>query len=106
MPLGLPRGARGLEMKDRLIELLVVLSYSTGAQWALVVGIVSVVGLMFAGEYFVGGLQFHGALAPLTQIVREHLVMRYDAAAWSALGGCLLVAAKRYRKDRKRLLAL
>jgi hypothetical protein len=93
-------------MKDRVIEFLVVVSYSTGTQWALVVGMLSFVGLMLAGEYFVGRLQFEGLLAPLTEVVREHLFRRYDAAAWSALGGCLLVAAKRYRKDRKRLLAL
>jgi hypothetical protein len=93
-------------MRYRLIDALVVLSYSTGTQWALLVGMLSFVGLMLAGEYFAGGLQFEAALAPLTEIVREHLVRRYDAAGSSALGGCLLVAAKRYRKGRKRLVAL
>ena len=48
----------------------------------------------------------HGALAPLTDVVREKLFHRYDKAAWASLAACLLLAVKLYRKDRKRLLGL
>jgi hypothetical protein len=93
-------------MKDWLAEILVVLAYSSRAQFAIVLGMVSFAGLMVAGDYFVGRIELHGALAPLTDVVREKLFHRYDKAAWASLAACLLLAVKLYRKDRKRLLGL
>lgn len=93
-------------MKDWLAEILVVLAHSSRTQFALVLGVVSFVGLMVAGDYFVGRIQLHGALSPLTEVVREQLFHRYDKAAWGSLVACLLLAIKLYRKDRKRLLGL
>ena len=94
-------------MKDWLAEILVVLALlrrepSLRLSW----GMVSFVGLMVAGDYFVGRIELHGALAPLTDVVREKLFHRYDQAAWASLAACLLLAVKLYRKDRKRLLGL
>jgi hypothetical protein len=91
-------------MKDWLAEILVVLAYSSRTQFAIVLGMVSFVGLMVAGDYFVGRIELHGALASLTDVVREKLLHRYDKAAWASLAACLLLAVKLYRKDRKRLL--
>ena len=52
-------------MKDWLAEILVVLAYSSRTQFAIVLGMVSFVGLMEAGDYFVGRIELHGALAHL-----------------------------------------
>lgn len=93
-------------MKDWLAEILVVLAYSSRTQCAIVLGMVSFIGLMMAGDYFVGRIELHGALAPLTDVMREKLFHRYDKAAWASLAACLLLAVKLYRKDRKRLLGL
>ncbi len=90
-------------MKDWLAETLVVLAYSSRTQFAIILGIVSSVGLMVAGDYFACRIELHGALAPLTDVVRENLFHRYDKAAWASLAACLLLAVKLYRKDRKRL---
>ncbi len=93
-------------MKDWLTEILVVLAYSPRSQFAIVLGLVSFAGFMLAGEYFVGQIELHGVLAPLTHVVREKIGQRYDKEAWASLASCLLLAVKLYRKDRKRLLSL
>jgi hypothetical protein len=93
-------------MKDWLAEWLVVLAYSWRTQFALVLGVVAFMGLMLAGDYLVGKIELHGALAPLTELVRDQLFQRYDKAAWTSLAACLLLALKLYRKDRRRLLDL
>lgn len=93
-------------MNDGLPEWLVVLVYSWRTQFALVLGVVAFTGLMLAGDYLVGRIELHGALAPLTELVRYQLFQRYDKAAWASLAACLLLAWKLYRKDRRRLLDL
>ena len=87
-------------------EFLVVLAYSRRTQWAIGLGMVSFVVILAAGDYFAGHLSFQGIFTPLSDPVREALLGRYDKAAWSSLGGFLVLAVKCYRKDRKRLLAL
>jgi hypothetical protein len=54
----------------------------------------------------IDGLEQHGPMAPLTDVIRDALKHRYDKVAWMALGGFLLVAIRAYRKDRRRLLGL
>lgn len=93
-------------MKDWLEETLIVLAHSSRTQIAIVFGVVFFVGFILAGQYFVGNLELHGVLAPLTDVVREGIWQRYDKAAWATLAGFLLLAVKLYRKDRKRLLGL
>jgi len=93
-------------MKDWLTEILVVLAYSPRSQFAIVLGLVSFAGFMLAGAYFVGQIELHGLLAPLTEVVREEIGHRYNKEAWASLVSCLLLAVKFYRKDRKRLLSL
>lgn len=93
-------------MKDWLTEILVVLAYSPRSQFAIVLGLVSFAGFMLAGEYFVGQIELHGLLAPLTEVVREEIGHRYNKEAWASLVSCLLLAVKFHRKDRKRLLSL
>lgn len=93
-------------MQGWLTETLVVLAYSSRTQLALVLGLASFLGFMLAGEYFVGRIEFHGLLAPLTDVVREQIGHRYDKAAWTSLVAFLLLAVKLHRKDRKRLMSL
>ena len=91
-------------MRDLLDDFLVVLAHSPRTQFAIFLGVLSFVALMLVGEHFVGRFELHGMLAPLTEVIREKLIHRYDKAAWTALASFLLLAVKLYRKDYKRLL--
>ncbi len=93
-------------MNDVLAEAWVVLCYSTRTQVAIICGAAFFVGILLAGQSLVGGLELRGPLAPLTDVIRDRLMHRYDKAAWIALGSCLLLAVRFYRKDRRRLLGL
>lgn len=93
-------------MSDGLAEAWVVLCYSTRTQLAIICGAAFFVGILLIGQSLVGGLELHGSLAPLTDVIRDRLMHRYDKTAWIALGSFWLVAIKQYRKDRKRLLGL
>jgi hypothetical protein len=93
-------------MREAIAEFLVVVEHSRRTQIALVLAVLFFVGLQLAGLVFVGQFELHGILAPMTDIVRDRLMHRYDKAAWFALGGFLLTAVKCYRKDRRRLFEL
>ncbi len=93
-------------MRDWLAEMWVVLCYSTRTQLALAFGMAFFVGILLMGDVLVGRFELHGPLAPLTEAIRDALMHRYDKAAWTALGGFLLVAIKTYRKHRRRLLGV
>lgn len=89
-----------------LQEFLIVLAYSKRTQMTLVFGIVFALILWLAGEYFVSLISFVGPLAPLTDVIREKLMYRYDKAALMCFLGFLGLAAKLYLRDRKRFLQL
>lgn len=91
-------------MPTWLEEFLVVLAYSKRAQLAIWLGLISFVVILVLGVVMAHNLELHGILAPLTAVIRETLIARYDKAAWTSLGLFLLLAAKFYRKDKKRLL--
>lgn len=91
-------------MLEWLEEFLVILIHSKRTQLAIFLGMASFISILAAGEYFVGRVNIHGALAPLTDVVREALLGRYEKAAWGSLGAFMLLAIKGYRKDRKKLL--
>ena len=93
-------------MREALEELLIVLAYSAKTQVAILFGLVFFVVTMSIGHYFSTHLEMHGVLAPLTEMVRDNISRRYDKAAWGTLLALLLLAAKSYKKDRKRLLQL
>lgn len=90
-------------MKDWLAEVLVVVSYSGRTQFALLMAVVSFFGILLLGQHMVTGVHFDGPLTPLTEVIQEKLMHRYDKAAWGALFSFLLLAVKLYRKDRKRI---
>lgn len=91
-------------MGDRLLEVLVVLGHSTRAQMAIVLGVACFVAFMVGGHLLVDRLVLPGPLSAVADVLREHLMQRYDKAAWAALGGFAWVAIKAYRRDRRRLL--
>lgn len=93
-------------MREAFAEFLVVLAYSTKTQLSILFGLAFFVGILVAGDYFTSHLELHGALAPLTEVIREKIAHRYDKAAWGAFCGFLLLAVKCYKKDRKRLFHL
>jgi len=89
-----------------LTETWVVLCHSTRTQVALALGVLCFVGTLVMGELLVGGLELQGPLAPLTDVVRDKLLHRYDKAAWVTLFGFIVAAVKAHRKDRRRLLGI
>lgn len=72
-------------MSDFFADAWVVLCYSTRAQLAIVCGAAFFFGILLTGQSLVGGLEFHGPLAPLTDVIRDRLMHRYDKVAWVAL---------------------
>lgn len=93
-------------MSEASEEFLVVLIHSTSTQLALICGVVFFVATMVAGDYFTSHIEFHGLLAPLTDVIRESIAHRYDKVAWAALFGFVLLAFRCYKKDRRRLFDL
>jgi len=91
-------------MRNWIEEVLMVVSCSTRTQLAIMFGVVFFVGFLLAGQVIVGRIELHGFLAPLTDVIRDRLLHRYDKAAWIALGSFLLLAIRAYRRDRQRLL--
>lgn len=83
-----------------------VISRSTQTQLAIAFSLISFVSILLLGEVMVGRIEFHGALAPMTDAVKEKLMHRYDKAAWGALGSFALLSLMAYRKDRRRLLGV
>jgi len=91
-------------MADWFAEILFVLSYSWRTQVALALAVISFFGALLLGHFMVSGLEFHGPLAPLTAVIQDKLLHRYDKLAWFGMLSFLGLAVKLYQKDRKRLL--
>lgn len=91
-------------MGDWLTEFWVVLCHSRRTQLAIAFGVLLFVGIMAMGRVMVDGLDLHGPLAAVTNVVREALLHQYDKVAWAALGSFALLAVKFYRRDRRRLI--
>jgi hypothetical protein len=87
-----------------LFEVWVIFTLSRKTQAAIALGVVSFVLVRALGSYEVGQIQFGPPLESLSTVVRELLADRYGHAAWLALGSWFALAAKCYRKDRRRLL--
>lgn len=91
-------------MNDFIAEMLVVLSHSIKTQRVIAFGLISFVSILLLGEVMVERIELHGVLSPMTDVVKETLMHRYDKAAWGVLGSFALLAFKTYRKDRRQLL--
>lgn len=93
-------------MGDLFTEIGVVLCHSTRTQLAIGFGVFFFVGILVMGQVLASGIELHGPMAALTEVVRENLIHRTDKAAWAALGSFSLLAIKAYRKDRRRLFGV
>ena len=93
-------------MNGFLEDVWMGISQSTKTQLAITFGLISCVSLLLLGVVRIGRIELHGALAPLTDVVKEKLMHRYDKAAWAALAGFAFLAFKTNRKDRRRLLGV
>ena len=90
-------------MHPLLEEFLLVLAHSRRTQWALLLGVIGFTVTLLAGAYFSSQLVFSGLLAPMSEPLQHIFLLRCEIAAWG-LVSCLVLAAKSYVKDRKRLL--
>lgn len=87
-----------------LEEVLLVLAYSTRTQVAILMGVVSSIGMLIYGYNTVESFELTGMLAPLTGVLKPYFSHRYEAAALSSLLSFLGLALKLYRKDYKRIM--
>lgn len=85
-----------------LTEFLYVFAHSKRAQFILIVGLIFFAGLMIGGEYAKNHLELKNIPWAVAEVVRDHILHRYEKAAWGILALSILAAAKFYRKDRKR----
>lgn len=93
-------------MREAFEEFFLVLQFSWKTQLWIYLGMVFFLGFLLGGEYFAGSFVLHGFLAPMTDVIREKILHRYDKAAWMLLGSSWLMAIKQFRKDRKRILSM
>lgn len=89
-----------------LDEALLVLAYSTRTQLAIVMGVVVSCAILIYGHFAVEQFELTGLMAPLTEVIRPYFEHRYDTLALGSLFSFFGLAAKAYRKDRKRLLGM
>jgi len=88
-----------------LEEVLLVLAFSTRTQVAILLGVLSFIGILIYGCFAVDSFELTGPLAPLTAVIKPYLAHRYEAAAFGALFGFIGVAVKWFRKDQKKLMS-
>jgi putative Ca2+/H+ antiporter (TMEM165/GDT1 family) len=89
-----------------LEEFLWVLANSKKTQLLIWLGVISFVAILVLDLYVASRLNFNTISAPLTNVIRQMIIGRYEIAAWFSLASFLILAAKSYRKDRKRLLGI
>ena len=89
-------------MPNWLNEFLYVLALSKKTQWALILGVVSFIGINLLGQYMLGNFELHGPAKGLQDVIIEKMAKKYDKAALVALISFWILAFKFYQKDKKR----
>jgi hypothetical protein len=84
-------------------EVLTVIAFSSRIQWTLLIGMLGFVALNIMGLYQLADFELHGAMAPLTEAIKNIMYDRYDNAAYGILFGSWWTAYKFYKKDKKRI---
>lgn len=87
-----------------LEDALFVLAYSTRTQLALLMGVISSIGILIYGYSVVDSFELTGLLAPLTGVLKPYFSHRYEAAALSSLLSFMGLALKLFIKDYKRMM--
>lgn len=90
-------------MRDWISELLWVLLYSKKTQYAILIGIFGFLTINLVGDYMLRDFHLTGILAPLSDLVKDKLMGKYDKVALCCLFSFLMLAIKLYRKDKRRL---
>lgn len=93
-------------MRDKIDEVLAVLSYSRMTTVLIILGFVAFLGVHLLAYILIGSKTPTGAFAALVEPVYEMVGHRYDKLAWIGLFSFWIAAYRRYRKDRKRLFDL
>ncbi|MEO1326526.1 MAG: hypothetical protein AAFV47_07665 [Pseudomonadota bacterium] len=91
-------------MRDWFVEWLYVFSVSTRAQACVCVGILLALIALIAGRFIAADFELGGVYAPMTTVLREYVLDRYNAVALGILIAALSGAVRCLRKDRDRLL--
>lgn len=91
-------------MKDYFTEILLIISYSSRTQAAIILGAIGFIVINLVGDYYLTNSQLSGQMPGLTEIIKEKFAHRYDKAAWAVLFSFWWLAFKLYRKDKKRFL--
>jgi hypothetical protein len=85
-------------------EILVVIAYSGRTQAAILLGMIGFIVINLIGDFYLADFQLSGYMAPLTEVIKEKLLHRYDKATWCALFSFWFLAVKFYKKNRKKVL--
>lgn len=83
-------------------EWLITFAYSKRAQFAILFGFVSFIGILLLGNHMANKLHFEGMFATLAEAIRPIIVYRYEQAAWGTLVSFWILAGKILIKDRKK----
>lgn len=89
-------------MTEWFFELLTILCFSRRTLFAIILGMLGYIAISLIGKHMVGDFQLSGYLAPMSDLVKENLLGKYDKAAIGWLVSSWLLAIKLYRKDKKR----
>jgi len=87
-----------------LEEILVVLAYSTRTQFVLCLSVILPIVVLILGEHFAETLAFPEPFSYLANALRPIILMRYEQAAVGLFISLVMLSAKLYFKDRKRIL--
>lgn len=93
-------------MRDLFAEFLVVFTYSTKTQLALLLGIAVFAGLQVAGMVMPQGIALNSLPEPATTALRDSLAYVFEVLSWIGLAGSVSTAAKCYARDRRRLFEI
>jgi len=89
-------------MNHWISEFLLILCFSKRTQYAIVIGLLGYLIINLVGIYMLRDFQLTGYLAPMSDMLKEKLICKYDRAALGCLGSFWMLAIKQYRKDKKR----
>lgn len=87
-----------------LEELLLTFAYSKKAQLAFILGPVFFILILLIGNHMADSIHFGGLFAPLADIIRSAIQLRYEHAALGALITFWVIAGKTLIRDRERYL--
>jgi hypothetical protein len=86
-------------MKDYFSEFIIILMFSKKTQYAIILGAVGYMVINLVGEYKLHDFHLSGYLEPLSDVVKDKLLGKYDKAALSCLVSFWLLFMKIPRRQ-------